>query len=185
MIVQTRVFPSARFSQRRSADVPFPQVAHGLLPHAPRQAVNDQPAIEVVHLMLDAASEQALALDHDGLARPVDASGSGVLRSPQRVPQFGDGKASFVVFLLTLDRLDHRVDKMPELPLDVVGEDAEAHPDLAGRQARTSRQGNGLFQVGHQPDERVTEPADGIAGGTEYGITEQADGTLGHRAILP
>lgn len=109
MIVQTRVFPSARFSQRRSADVPFSQVTHGLLPHTPRQAVNEQPAIQVVHLMLDAASEQALALDHDGLAQPVDASGSGVLRSPQRVPQLRDGKASFVVFLLTLDRFDHGV----------------------------------------------------------------------------
>src|SRR5260370_28415625 len=99
MIVRTCVFPSARFSERRSADVPFPQVAHGLLPHAPRQAVNEQLAIEVVHLMLDAASEQALALDHDGLARPVHASGSGVLRPPQRVPQFGDANASLAALL--------------------------------------------------------------------------------------
>jgi len=135
--------------------------------------------------MLDAASQQALALDHDRLSQPIDAAGSGVLRPTQRIPQPRDGKAPFLVFLLTLDRLDHGVDQMANLSVDVVSEDAEAHPDLVGRQARTSRQGNGLFQVGHQVDERIIEPVDGIAGGTKYGITEQTDGTLSHRAILP
>ncbi len=38
------------------ADVPFSQVTHGLLPHASREAVDEQPAIQVVHLVLDAAS---------------------------------------------------------------------------------------------------------------------------------
>lgn len=76
-------------------------------------------------------------------------------------------------------------DEISELPVNVVGEETQAHPDLVGCQACTSRQGDGLFQVSHQADKRVIELADGIAGGTEYGITEQADGTLGHRAILP
>jgi hypothetical protein len=74
---------------------------------------------------------------------------------------------------------------VPNQPIDVVSEDAEAHPDLVGRQTRTARQGNGLFQIGHQADERIIEPVNGIAGGPKYWITEQTDGTLSHRAILP
>jgi hypothetical protein len=54
-----------------------------------------------------------------------------------------------IVFLLTFDRLDHGVDKMSELSIDVVREDTEADPDLVSRQARTSRQGNGFSQIGH------------------------------------
>ena len=73
---------------------------------------------------------------------------------------------------------------MPALALDVVGEDAAAHPYLVGGQARASRRGNGLFQIGHQADECVIELVDGIAGRTEYRITEQTDGTLCHCAIL-
>ena len=74
---------------------------------------------------------------------------------------------------------------MPDLAIDVVGENATAHTDLVGCQARTPRRGNGLFQIGHQAGERVIEHVDGIAGSPEHGITEQADGALSHRAILP
>jgi len=135
--------------------------------------------------MLYAASQQALALDHDRLPQTIDASGSGVLCPAQRIPQPRDGKASFLVFLLAFDRLDYGVDQVPNLPIDVVSEDAEAHPYLVGRQTRTARQGNGLLQIGHQADERIIEPVNGIAGGPKYGITEQTNGTLSHRAILP
>jgi hypothetical protein len=166
-------------------DVPFTQVTHGVLPYASRQAVDEQSAIQMVHLMLDAASQQALALDHDGLAQPIDPSHSGVLRPLERVPQLRDGKASFIAFLLTLDRLDHGVDDVPDPPIDVVGEGPAAHPDLVGGQARAPGPGDGLLQIGYQPGERLIERADGIAWGTEHGITEQTDGTLGHRAILP
>ena len=74
---------------------------------------------------------------------------------------------------------------MPDPAIDVIGKDAAAYPDLVGGQARTTRSGNGLFEVGHQADERPTEPVNGIAAGTKHWITDQADGTLGHCAILP
>src|SRR5579859_6014685 len=135
--------------------------------------------------MLYAASQQALALDHDRLPQTIDASGSGVLCPAQRIPQPRDGEAPFLVFLLTLDRLDYGVGQVPNLPIDVVSEDAEAHPDLVGRRARTARQGNGLFQIAYQADEHIIESVNGIAGGPKYGITKQTDGTLSHRAILP
>jgi hypothetical protein len=86
---------------------------------------------------------------------------------------------------LALDRLNHGVHKMPDPAIDVIGKDAAAYPDLVGGQARTTRRGNGLFEVGHQADERPTELVNGIAAGTKHWITDQADGTLGHCAILP
>jgi hypothetical protein len=67
----------------------------------------------------------------------------------------------------------------------MVSKDAAAHPDLVGGQASSSRLGDGLLQVGHQADERLIERVNGIAGSAEHRITKQADGTLGHRAILP
>lgn len=135
--------------------------------------------------MLDAASQQTLALDHDGLAQLVDAPRSGVPRPPERIPQLRNGQASFLVLLFTRYGLDHGVDQMPDLAIYVVRKDAPAHPDLVSCQARTSRRGNGLLQIGRQSDERLIEGVDGIAGSAEHWITEQADGTLGHRAILP
>ena len=135
--------------------------------------------------MLDAACQQALALDHDGLTQPIDASRSGVLRPPQRIPHLWDRKASFIVFLLTLNGLDHGIDKMPDLTIDVVDKNAATHPDLVSCQARTPRRRNGLFQISYKADERFIELGDGITGGAEYWITEQTDGTLGHGAILP
>jgi hypothetical protein len=135
--------------------------------------------------VLDAACQQALALDHDGLTQPIDAPYSGVLSPPDRIPQSWEGEASLVLFLFTLDSLNHRVHKMPAPAIDVVGKDAAAHPDLVGGQACTTRRGNGLFEVGYQADERPIELVNGIAAGTKHWITDQADGTLGHRAILP
>jgi hypothetical protein len=135
--------------------------------------------------MLDTACQQALALDHDGLAQPINAPRSRVLCPPQRIPHRRDGKASFLVFLLTLDGLNHRVDKMPDLAIDVVRKNAAAHPNLVSSQAGTPRRRDGLFQIGHQADECLIEPVNGIAGGAEHWITQQTDRTLGHRAILP
>ena len=171
--------------QLLSADVHLSQVTHGLLPHAPREAVNEQLAIQVIHLVLDAACQQALALDHDGLIQPIDSPYSDVLSPLDRIPQPWKGEASLLLFLLTLDGLDHGVHKMSDPAIDVIGKDAAAYPDLVGGQARATRRGNGLFEIGHQADERPAELVNGIAAGTKHGITDQADGTLGHRAILP
>jgi hypothetical protein len=172
-------------NEKLSADIHFPQVTHCLLPHAPREAVNEQLAIQVIHLMLDAACQQALALDHDGLAQPIDAPDPGVQGPPDRIPQPREGEASLILFLLTLDSLNHGVHNMPDPAIDVIGKDAAAYSDLVGGQARTTRRGDGLFEVGHQADERPTELVNGIAAGTKHWITDQADGTLGHCAILP
>ena len=135
--------------------------------------------------MLDAACQQALALDHDGLTQPIDAPDPGVPGPPDRIPQPREGEASLILFLLALDSLNQGVHKMPDPAIDVIGKDAAAYPDLVGGQARTTRRGNGLFEVGHQADERPTEPVNGIAAGTKHWITDQTDGTLGHCAILP
>ena len=74
---------------------------------------------------------------------------------------------------------------MPDLAIDLVDENAAAHPDLVSCQARTPRRRNGLFQISDKVDERFIELGDGITGGAEYWITEQTNGTLGHGAILP
>jgi len=135
--------------------------------------------------MLDAACQQTLALDYGWLPQLVDASCSDVLRPLQRVPQPWNRQASFLVFLLPLGGLDDGIDKMPDLAIDVVGENAAAHTDLVSRQARTPRRGNGLLQIGHQADEHVIERVDGITRSSKHRITEQTDRTLSHRAILP
>ena len=51
--------------------------------------------------MLDAACQQALALDHDGLTQPIDAPDPGVPGPPDRIPQPREGEASLILFLLT------------------------------------------------------------------------------------
>jgi hypothetical protein len=96
---------ATRTNQKSSAGVPFSQIPHRLLPHAPRETVHEQSAIQVIHLMLDAACQQALGLDDDWLTQAIDAARFGVVRPPQRIPHPGDGQASFTVFLLTLDGL--------------------------------------------------------------------------------
>jgi hypothetical protein len=42
-----------------------------------------------------------------------------------------------------------------------------------------------ITQIGRQAAEGLIERVDGIAGGAEHWITEQADGPPCHRAILP
>jgi hypothetical protein len=135
--------------------------------------------------MLETACQQALTLDHKGLAQPIDAPRSGVLRPPERIPQLWDRKAPLLVFLLALDGLDHGVDQVPNLAIDVVDKNTAAYPDLVSCQARTPRRDNGLFQIGHQAKQPLIEPVDGITGSAEHWITKQTDGTLGHQAILP
>src|ERR1700761_418470 len=85
-----------------SAQVAFAQVAHGLLAGPAVEAVDEQPAVQVVDLVLEAAREQALPLDHHGLPGPVDPADPGVPGAAERIPEPGDGQASLLVFLLAL-----------------------------------------------------------------------------------
>jgi hypothetical protein len=74
---------------------------------------------------------------------------------------------------------------VPDLPVDVVGENAAAHPDLVSGQARPPWLGNGLLQIGDQAGKHAVELVDRVTGGAEYWIAEQADGTLSHHPIVP
>ena len=72
-----------------------PPYAEPVPPQAP--ASPPQPAVQVVHLVPDAAGQQALALKHDGLAQPVDAPRSGVPCTTERIPQLRNGQAAFLI----------------------------------------------------------------------------------------
>ena len=96
----------------------------------------------------------------------------------------GDGQASFLVFLFSLDGLDLRVDEVPDLPIDVVGKDAAASPIwLAASPPVPARRRSPPDRP--PGDERAVELVDSNTGGAEHWIAEQADGTLGHRPIVP
>lgn len=67
-----------------------------------------------------------------------------------------------------------RVDEVPELAVEVIGEHGKPGADLVGRQAGSARQLDGVEQVLDQPGERVVKPGHRIARRPQHGVADQA-----------
>lgn len=141
-----------------SADELSAYVAHSLPPRVSNQTINEQPPVQMVRFMLEAACQHAFTFDHDGLAAPIGAPHSGIHRPLSRIPEPWDGQASFILYLLALKGLDDGVNDVPDLAVDVIGKDPLAHSDLVCRQPRATRPGDRLLEIGHQAGQDVIEP---------------------------
>src|SRR5699024_3176760 len=164
--------------------------------------------VEVAHLVLEAAGEQAVPLDRDGLAVLVGAGHAGPPGAAAREVDAGDGQAALEVLLRIrhglgdLGRLEHRVDHATATGdpsaagLDVlagegvavlgvevgavVDEEAFADAHLVGGQADTVRRVHGLVEVHHETAEFFRGLGDWFGGGVERGVAVDDDGQDGH-----
>ena len=122
------------------------------------EPVEEDLAVEVVDLVLQAAGHEPGALEPSGfpctsnpsttacIARTVGAQMPGTDRQPS---------SPSCDLLGQLD--DHRVDHVPDDAVDVVGERPHADPDLRRGQPGSARVVDGLQQVAHQGGELAVE----------------------------
>jgi hypothetical protein len=140
--------------------------------------VNEQDAIQVVGLMLDAPGEQFGALDHDRLAVHVEALSDGARRPRGRELEAGQREAAFLILFRLAGQVEDRVDEVAVLPFLVAaveGEDAQAHSDLRGGEANAVLLAHGLFEVPDEVAQLKVEVADRVRGGAQYRVAEQPD----------
>src|SRR3954454_11288183 len=157
------------------------QGAEGALAGLTGQPVEEERAVEVVHLVLERAGHQPAALQPQGLAVHVEALHRGVHGAHRRRPDPRHREAALVAVLGLLRQLhDHRVDHVPHDSVDVVGEGPQAHPDLRSSQPGPAGVVDGLQQVTHQGGQVTVEGPHLVGGRAEHGVTELADGADGH-----
>src|SRR5690625_1965913 len=160
---------------------------HRLLALRPVEAVDIEHAVEVVHLVLEAAGHELLPLDDDLLAVEVDPLDAGVPGALGGEPQAGDGQAALVaVLVLVLGDLDEtRVEDVADVVLDVPRERPQAHPDLVGGQAGPALVVDRLEQVLHQRLDAVVDLRDRFARGTQDRVAHDADVSHCHGNQFP
>ena len=116
-----------------------------------------------------------------GLPVDVEALDDRVHRAHRRRPDAGHRQAALVAVLDLLRQLDdRRVHHVPDLAVDVVGERADADPDLRRGQPRAAGVVDGLDQVAHQGRQPAVEGLDLVSGRAEHRVTELADGSDRH-----
>lgn len=123
------------------------------------QAIAEDGPLEMVGLVLQAAGEQARALDGDRLAPRVDPGAGGLVRAGQAFVAAREGQAALVggveVAFLAGRGGDRRIAHGAVVD-DVVGvgaqvhEQAEVAADLGGRQPDALRGAHGREHVGDQ-----------------------------------
>src|ERR1035437_8532361 len=99
--------------------------------------VDEQDAVEVVGLVLDAACQQLRSLTHDRLAMLVEALGHHAQRTGGVNEDAGEGQAPLLALLHLRGEVEAGVDQVTQLVIDVVGEDPQPHADLRGRETCT------------------------------------------------
>jgi hypothetical protein len=146
------------------------------------EPVDEQHAVEVVGLVLHAASEVCGALDRDRVAVHVLAVGHDVGLAPAVEGQTGNGQAAFrAVLLLVVREVQHRVHQMPgHRVVDVIGEHPQAHADLRRREALARGLEHRLGEVGHERAQLLVEVDDHLCRGAQDRVSEEANGLHGH-----
>src|SRR3954447_10135740 len=100
--------------------------------------VDEQDAVEVVDLVLDATRHQLGAFNRDGVAVHVETARDDTHMPGRRERQAREGQTPLVaVLLLVALQADDGVDEVADDFLDVIGEDPQAHTDLRRGQACT------------------------------------------------
>lgn len=142
--------------------------------------------VEVVHLMIDEACPNLLALDHNRVSVEVDALCTRERRALAWVPQAGHGEAAFVAELLQLlgPLGDDGIEDVADVALDVPRERAKAYADLVCREAGTAIVIDGLDEVGHELAHGLVNGLDGRARRAQHGVANGSDSAEGHGDIL-
>src|SRR3954469_14539364 len=143
--------------------------------------VDEQHAVQVVGLVLDAAGEQFGALDGHRVAVHVEPLGHHAPGPLDRVDQAGERQAALVVLVLVLRQVQRGIDQVTGLVVvDVVGEDPQADPDLRRGQACPGGIQHGFGEVFDQPAQLGVEIADRLGRRAQHGITEKTNRLYAH-----
>src|SRR5450759_5920931 len=145
---------------------------HGQLAVCLVHAVDEQDAVEVVRLVLDAASQQLCSLTHDRLAMLVETLGHQAKRPGGVKEDAGEGQTALLALLHLRGEVEAGIDQMNKLVIDVIGEDPQSTPDLRGRQAGARRVHHGVGQVLDQLAQFLVKVDNLDGGSTQHGVTE-------------
>src|SRR5437763_6163426 len=164
------------------------QLAEGLLALIGLEQLEQQPAIEVVELVLEHAGQQLVGLDRDLVAVEVVTGQVELLGPDDREVQAGHRQAPLLVLPLAPRLGDHRVDDGlgPLVALGkLVDEQALLHADLGRGQAQPRGRPHGVDHVLGQLGHPAVDVGDLGSALLEDGITEHTDGIPGHASSVP
>lgn len=141
--------------------------------------VQKQLTVQVIHLMLDGASEQALARDLDPLPVERGAGNCGPCAAGDRRAHPRNAQAAFRRFLrLSLARDKRGVDEDVELPVDVEGDDPLGDSDLRGGNPRSACAQHRLDHDAADLPDLVVDRLDNLGRAPQCGIAKGANGAL-------
>src|SRR5690606_33097520 len=89
---------------------PRSEAAEEVAPERRPDAIDEQHAVEVIHLVLQRASEQPPAFDHARLSVPIERLHRGAFRPDHRRGEAGDAEAAFLLELEAFPCDERRVD---------------------------------------------------------------------------
>jgi len=126
----------------------------------------------VVGLVLHAAGEQLGAFDRDRVAVHVEAGCDHPGRARRRELQPRQRETALVVLFRLAFKPQHRVDEVPGLVIDVVGEHPQADADLRGGEPDAGRLQHGLGEVLDQLAQLKVEVHHRFRRGAQHRVAE-------------
>src|SRR3954470_20656835 len=149
------------------------------------EPVEEELAVEVVDLVLQAAGHQPATREPQRLAVDIETLDDAVHGAHGGRPDSGHRQAALVAVLGLLRQFDdRRVHHVPDLAVDVVRERPDTHADLRGGQAGPAGVVDGLDEVAHQRGQVAVEGTHLVGGRAEHGVADLTDGTDGHGRSL-
>src|ERR1700722_12480041 len=169
----------------RPAPVCLPDLPHRPLPGGLIHPVDEEHAVEVVGLVLQAAGEDLAAHPLNRVPAVGEAARHRVQPPLDVVVDAGEGQAALLALLVLLvGEVEDGVDQVAALAPDRVGEHPQPDPDLRRGQPGALRVVEGLGQVLDQTAQLLVEVGDGVGGGAQDRVAEEADGTDRHASRL-
>src|SRR5258705_3091993 len=149
------------------------------------QVVEEQPAVEVVDLVLETAREQLRRLDLVLLPLEIHRADDDVLRSLDVRVDVGNREAALLRLVLRGASVDDRgIDHDERLSVDLDHGESLGPPDLRGREADPTRVVHRLEHVRDEAADFVRHLRDRRGGLAENGIAGDADVENAHGAAI-
>src|SRR5690606_22999133 len=177
----------ARREQTPSGREPvgLPDRAHRLALHLRLEPFDVELAVEVVGLVLQCLRHEPVAFEHDLVAVDVDAGDARPGVPHPREVEAGHREAAFVDGIRFAVDLEHGVDDVGDVTVDVDAERPQPDADLGRGDPGASRRAHAVDEV---LDERahagVAGVGDRVGLRAEYGVAEEADLSFGHAFLL-
>src|SRR5205807_1295171 len=155
-----------------------------------REVVDEQHAVQMIDLVLDASGKDAGTVHLLALAGTIEETDSYLLRTSHHVEEFGDGKAAFLIVGLLFARPDDfRIDEKNRRPLlAVLGEidhyEAQRYADLDGCKPDTRRVIHGIEHVIEDAAGIIAHMSQGLGYLPQHGIGQLDDVADGHAVHL-